>query len=81
MTKPEQSRLVTFLEWCRAQRKRPDAVGDFARDWCADPERPRAPSEAEMVAYLYTCTALEDAVVAGKAAHREWRASGLGLGA
>ena len=65
---------VTFLEWCRAQRNRPDAIGDFARDWCADNDRPRAPSERTMVTYLYDMGAMEEAVVAGREAYREWTA-------
>jgi hypothetical protein len=65
---------VTFLEYCRLQRERGDPVGDFARDWCADRERPRAPlSLSNVVAYLEDQGAIEPAIRAGIRAYNEWR--------
>lgn len=64
---------MTFLEWCRDQTARRDAVGDFARDWVADRERPRAPSRLRMLEYLDDCGAIEAAVRAALRCYNEWR--------
>ena len=63
---------MTFLQWLHDQRGRPDRVGDFARDWVMDRERPRAPRLVEMVAYLEDHGACEAALRASIAAWREW---------
>lgn len=65
----------TFLEWCRLQLKRHDAVGDFARDWVMDTDRPRSPSRSGLVQYLSGQNAIEAAVVAALKAYKEWLAS------
>ena len=65
---------MTFLEWCRAQCKRQDTVGDFARDWVADRERPRAPSSClQILEYLDDCGAIEAAKRAAVRCWNEWR--------
>lgn len=67
---------MTFLQWCRDQSRRADSVGDFSRDWCADRERPRAPSQAQLVEYLEDHGAIEDAIRAGIRCYNEWRLLG-----
>lgn len=64
---------MTFLAWCRFQRPRPDSIGDFARDWVADRDRPRAPSLPQLVEYLEGLGAIPEAVRAGVWAYGEWR--------
>lgn len=63
----------TFLQWCYGQRARQDRVGDFARDWCADTDRPRAPTRHRMVAYLQDMGAIDAAIQSGPMAYCEWR--------
>lgn len=63
---------TTFLRWCQLQSRRADDVGDFARDWVADCERPRAPTIDQMVDYLEFLGAPEMAVASGKRCYNEW---------
>lgn len=63
---------MTFLKWCHLQARRPDSIGDFARDWVADRDRPRAPSEKEMESYLEDRGAIDEAIEAGKRCYGEW---------
>lgn len=65
-------RQMTFLQWCRLQSSRADSVGDFARDWSADTDRPRAPSCEAMEDYLEGLGASEAAIAAGRRAYTEW---------
>lgn len=67
---------MTFLRWCQLQARRADSVGDFARDWIADRDRPRAPTFDQMVDYLEALGAIEPAILAGMRCYNEWRLYG-----
>ena len=67
---------MTFLRWCQLQGRRADGIGDFARDWVADRDRPRAPTFGQMVEYLEDCGAIEEAIAAGERCYFQWRLYG-----
>jgi hypothetical protein len=52
---------MTFLEFCKKNRKRDDGVGDFCEDWCTDKERPMNPNLEQIIDYL-DGRACEDAI-------------------
>lgn len=71
----------TFTNFLRRQRRREDAVGDFARDWIKDKGagRPRgAYNLAAVGRYLERRNACAEAHDAARTAWREWRLSSLG---
>lgn len=55
--------MVSFSAWLKKQKKRPDAVGDLARDVCRDPDWPaRARKLLTFRRYLQDCGACEGAM-------------------
>jgi len=66
----------TFTNYLRAQRKRTDRVGDFAREWFSDGgqfPKPRGRYSWPAVrAYLERNAACEDAILAARKAWTEW---------
>lgn len=65
------SRKYSFGNFCRTRLKREDAVGDFARDWLADADRPKARRVDlhRIIQHLRLCGATENAI---KAARKAW---------
>ena len=67
----------SFLAYCRANLRRPGALGDFCRDWVADRDRIRVHGRHGwhyLHLYLLACEACPEAIDAARAAYREWRA-------
>jgi hypothetical protein len=70
---------TTFTRFIRGQRRRQDAIGDFARDWLSDrrhtpPRKPRGQVDwARMVLYLESRNASFAAIEAARRAWNEWK--------
>lgn len=45
-------RLPTFKDWLKQQTAKGDPVGDFARDWLADPEAPEAKTADDVLDHI-----------------------------
>lgn len=69
-----------FTTWLARKTGEQSPVGDFARDWTSDPERPRATSLAVIEAHLKSKAACDGALRAARRAWLEHQAS-LGPGA
>lgn len=67
--------VTTFKKWLRSQRHRQDAVGDFARDWCADPDAPPVRLHRQIERYLNERGVEEKVQEAARRAWVEWMRS------
>ena len=65
---------MKFLTWVLRQTARNDSIGDLARDFAEDHERPHACSKYSTIhSYLFTIGACDNAMRALKRAYAEYR--------
>lgn len=67
-----KGKAVTFKGWLRNQERRQDPVGDFARDWCDDPDAPPVFSHRQVERHLLGLDVGEDVHAASRRAWDEW---------